>query len=81
MKMIMMIIVLNIQIKIMSHTKENFFQDINPSSEMVEAASNQEQEVKKKSLLQRLKQSLDVSCFGDPVEWQKNERNERKLPF
>ena len=65
----------------MSHTKENFFQDINPSSEMVEAASNQEQEVKKKSLLQRLKQSLDVSCFGDPVEWQKNERNERKLPF
>ena len=65
----------------MSHTKENFFQDINPSSEMVEASSNQEQEVKKKSLLQRLKQGLDVSCFGNPLEWQKNERNERKLPF
>lgn len=66
----------------MSHTKENFFQDINPSSEMVQAASNQEQEVKQKpSLLQRLKKSLDVSCFGNPVEWQKNERNERILPF
>lgn len=65
----------------MSHTKENFFQDINPSSEMVETASNQEQEVKQKSWLQRLKQSLDVSCFGNPLEWQKNERNERKLPF
>jgi DNA-directed RNA polymerase alpha subunit len=30
----------------MSNTKENSFQDINPSLEMVEAASNQEQEVK-----------------------------------
>lgn len=66
----------------MSNTKENFFQDINPSSEMVEAASNQEQEVKQKlSLMQRLKKIVDVSCFGNPVEWQKNERNERKLPF
>ena len=30
----------------MSNTKENSFQDINPSLEMVEATSNQEQEVK-----------------------------------
>lgn len=61
----------------MSKIKENFFQDINPSSEMVEIASNQEQEVKQKfSLIQRLKKVLSISCFGNPLELQK-----RKLPF
>ena len=44
MKAITMIIALKTQT--MSNTKENSFQDINPSLEMVEATSNQEQEVK-----------------------------------
>lgn len=32
-------------------------------------------------LLKMLEEGVDASCFGDPVEWQRQSRQDRPLPF